>query len=145
MVQNVVCTCLAYKQGPVPVHPSLNSHIPFSSIMAYLSSTVLQYITDIKINGGRLASRPFIILINLKFFRAYRSLKPHILLYSNGLAIWHRFPDITHIKVINRLKLSIFEFDQVDISQGISLSETTNLFYSNGLAICFSFPIYYSY
>ena len=26
------------------------------------------------------------------------TLKPHILFYSNGLAIWHGFRDITHIK-----------------------------------------------
>ena len=27
--------------------------------------------------------------------------KPHILFCINGLAIWHGFPDITHIKVNN--------------------------------------------
>ena len=32
---------------------------------------------------------------------AYPHLKPHILFYSNGLAIWYDFPDITHIKVNN--------------------------------------------
>ena len=36
--------------------------------------------------------------IELKFYRAYSSMKPHILFYRNGLAIWHGFPDITHIK-----------------------------------------------
>ena len=30
-------------------------------------------------------------LIELKFFIAYLSLKPHILFYSNGLAICHGF------------------------------------------------------
>ena len=30
-------------------------------------------------------------------FKAYRSLKGHILLYDNGLAIWHGYSDITHI------------------------------------------------
>ena len=39
-------------------------------------------------------------LIKLKCFRAYPSLKPHILFSSNGLAIWHGFPDITHLKNI---------------------------------------------
>ena len=33
------------------------------------------------------------------FFKAYPSLKPHILLYSNGLAIWHGLPDISYIKI----------------------------------------------
>ena len=31
--------------------------------------------------------------------RAYPYLKLHILFHSNGLAIWHGFPDIRHIKV----------------------------------------------
>ena len=34
----------------------------------------------------------------LKFFMAYPYLELHILFYSNGLAIWSGFPDITHIK-----------------------------------------------
>ena len=31
----------------------------------------------------------------VEIFRAYPSLKPHILFYSKDLAIWHGFPDIT--------------------------------------------------
>ena len=34
-------------------------------------------------------------------FRAYPSLKPHILLYSNGIVIWHSIPDIMHIIINN--------------------------------------------
>ena len=30
------------------------------------------------------------------FFKEYPFLKPHILFYSNGLAIWHNLPDTTH-------------------------------------------------
>ena len=50
-------------------------------------------------------SQHFLDLIKLTFLRVYPSLKPHILLYSNHLA---SFPDITHIKVNNGLKLAIF-------------------------------------
>ena len=35
----------------------------------------------------------------VEIFRAYPYLKPHILFYSNGLAIWHVLPNIRHIKV----------------------------------------------
>ena len=34
----------------------------------------------------------------LKLFIVYPYLELHILFYSNGLAIWSGFPDITHIK-----------------------------------------------
>ena len=34
-----------------------------------------------------------------EFFRAYSSLKQHILFYSNGPSLWHGFSDIEHIKV----------------------------------------------
>ena len=36
----------------------------------------------------------------LNFFTEYPYLKLHILFYSNGLAIWSGFQDITHIKKI---------------------------------------------
>ena len=36
----------------------------------------------------------------LTFFMVNPYLELHILLYSNGLAIWSGFPDITHIKKI---------------------------------------------
>ena len=42
---------------------------------------------------------------------AYPSLKSHILFDSNGLAIWHSFPDSMHIKVNNDRSWS-FEFFQ---------------------------------
>ena len=41
--------------------------------------------------------------IMLKFFMVYPYLELHILFYSNGLAIWSGFPDITHIKKIMAL------------------------------------------
>ena len=44
-------------------------------------------------------NQAFELEMEWKFFRAYPSLKPHILFYSNGLAIWHGLPDIRHIKI----------------------------------------------
>ena len=58
---------------------------------------VIMYITDIKVNNCR--KSVILNLIKLTFFRAYPSLKPYMLLNGNGLAIWHSFPDIMHIKV----------------------------------------------
>ena len=51
-------------------------------------------------------------LAELNFFGAYHSLKPHILFYSNGLAILHGFPDITHVKV-NNSKLAILNLTKL--------------------------------
>ena len=48
-------------------------------------------------SGRRSAIFNFIML---KFFRVYPYLELHILFYSNGLAIWSGFPDITHIKKV---------------------------------------------
>ena len=45
-------------------------------------------ITTIEVNNG--CESAILNLIKLKL---------HILFYSNGLAIWHGFPHITHIKV----------------------------------------------
>ena len=57
-------------------------------------------------------------MIELKIFRAYSSLKPHILFYSNCLAICHDFPDITHNNV-NTCNGCKSEFDQFEKNQGI--------------------------
>ena len=54
---------------------------------------VFQDIMHIKINN--VCKSAILYLINLKNFKAYPSLKSHILLYTNCLAIWHSFPDIT--------------------------------------------------
>ena len=35
---------------------------------------------------------------HVEIFMAYPYLEQHIMFYSNGLAIWSGFPDITHIK-----------------------------------------------
>ena len=50
-------------------------------------------------------------------------MKPHFWFYSNGLAIWHSFPDITHSKVNNGLKSTIL--NMIEIFQGISPLKTT--------------------
>ena len=51
---------------------------------------------NLSIGSGRLSA--ILNLIKLKLFMVYPYLKLHILLYSNGLAIWPFFPVITHIK-----------------------------------------------
>ena len=59
---------------------------------------------------------------HILFFRQYPSLKLHIVSYSNSpAALWHIFPDITHINVNNVPKLAILNL----IFQGITLPETT--------------------
>ena len=73
--------------------------------MVYLSAQFSKYITDIKVNDGRKS----VILNLIKFFRAYSALKP----CSNGLVIWHIFPDNMHIEVNNGRKsatLNVIEF-----------------------------------
>ena len=54
--------------------------------------------------------------IELKFYRSYPSLKPHVLFYSNVLAIRHALPAYP----------SHFEFDRVESFQGISLPATAH-------------------
>ena len=63
------------------------------------------------VNNGRKSA--ILNFIKLKFFRAYPYLKRHILFYSN-IAIWLGYPDINNFRVN-------YEFDQVEIFQGISL------------------------
>ena len=41
----------------------------------------------------------------MEFFRAYPYSKPHILFYSNSLAIWHGLPDNGYIKVNKNTKV----------------------------------------
>ena len=48
-------------------------------------------------SGRRSAICNFIMF---KFFMVYLYLELHILFYSNGLAIWSGFPDITYNKQI---------------------------------------------
>ena len=44
------------------------------------------------------------------------SLKPHILFYSNGLAIWHRFPDI--LRILKKKKIADAIFRHLDLIFG---------------------------
>ena len=53
-----------------------------------------------------------------------------IVFYSNDLAIWHGFPDITHIKVNNGR-----HFIELQFFRAFSSMETHILFYSNNQAI----------
>ena len=71
------------------------------------------------------ASQQLFNLIELAFLRVYPSLKPHISFYSNHIAIWHSFPDITHINVNGGLELAIFKLIKLIFSGNIrSLPET---------------------
>ena len=60
-------------------------------------------------------SQPFKILFKLTFFRVHPPMKSLILFYSNGLVIWHSFPDIMHMEVNNGDKSGHFEFDQIKV------------------------------
>ena len=53
-------------------------------------------IRHIKVNYDRQSA----ILIELKFFRSYPSLKPHNLFYINGLDIWHFYQILGISKLI---------------------------------------------
>ena len=66
--------------------------------------------------------------------------KKKILFHNNGLAIWHGFPDITHIEVINGRKLAILNFIELTFFRAYPSLKPHILFYSNGLAIWHSFP-----
>ena len=65
-------------------------------------------------------------------------LLPEIALSScgNALAIWHGFPDITHIKVNNRRNPVILNFDRLTFLGHIRPCNRT-FFYCNGLATFF--------
>ena len=65
------------------------------------------YITDINVNDGRKLTRTFVNYIKLDIFQGISSLKPHILFYSNSLAIWHSFSDTTHTRVHNGIRSAI--------------------------------------
>ena len=93
-------------------------------VLLYWSSYLVQfsYIMHIKVNKDHM----FAILnfTELNFFRAYPPLKPHILFYSNGFAIWHSFSDITHFDNVSHF----FTLSSRNFKWHI-------LFYSDGLAI----------
>ena len=75
------------------------------------------------------------------FFRAHSPLKPHILFYSNGLATWYGFPDITHFKVDNCRKSAIFNLIDSKFVRTYPFLKPHLLFNSNGLAIWHDVPV----
>ena len=78
------------------------------------------YITDIKVSH-------ILIRSSWHFSGHYPSLKPHILFYSNGLAIWHSFPDITHTEVNDGLKSAILNLTEFTFFKAYgSLPETAD-------------------
>ena len=54
----------------------------------------------------------------MTFFGAYHHLKLYILFYGDGLAIWHGFPDITHIYVNKSRKSTIFNLIELKFFKG---------------------------
>ena len=79
-------------------------------------------------------SRPFLIRSGWTFFRQLPSLKPHILFYSNTLAIWLGLPDIRHITLNYGRQSAILNLIELNIFQALSLRQTAHL-------VLFSFPI----
>ena len=57
------------------------------------------------VNNGH---KTVILSFKNTFFRACSFLKPHVLFYTTDLAIWHGFPDITHIEADNDPKSAIW-------------------------------------
>ena len=68
-------------------------------------------------------------LIELNFFRVYSYLKPHILLYSNGQAIWHGLADIKHVKVNYGSCQPFWILTSLKISRAYSYLKPHILFY----------------
>ena len=68
------------------------------------------------------------------------SLKQYILFYIVKLAIWHDFPDITHIKVSNGRKSAILNFIVLIFFMKYPSLNPHILFNSNGLAIWHGLP-----
>ena len=83
-----------------------------------------------KLNDGRKSA-----IFELTFFMAHRTLKPHILFYSNGLAIWHSFPDIIHIKVNNGRKSPFLHLIELIFFRAYPTLKPHILLHSNGQAI----------
>ena len=67
--------------------------INFAAIYKKMLSELRQR-ENMSIESGRRSA--ILNLIMLKFLMVYPYLKLHILLYSNGPAIWFSFPDITY-------------------------------------------------
>ena len=74
-------------------------------------------------------------LIDLKFLRSYPHLKPHILFYSNGPAIWHGLSDIRHIKVNYGRQSTILNLIEFKFFRAYPYLKPDSLFHSDGLAI----------
>ena len=107
---------------------SFSGHIPsWNRTFCFSNGLTIWYsfsdITPTKVDKG--SKSAFFNSIEWEFFRAYPHLKPHILFYrpSNGLAMRHSVSDNMPIKVDNGRH---FEFDRVEICQGISLPEAAH-------------------
>ena len=87
----------------------------------FLKSHILLYSTGLPIWQSLpcmlqiLKSMMVFNLMEVDISEVYTILKPHTSFYINHLAIWHNFPDITHIKVNNSLKLSILKLIELTV------------------------------
>ena len=59
-------------------------------------------------------------LIRLKTFAVYSHLKPHIMFNTNGLAMWHGFPVIMHIKVKTGRRSAILKLIMLNFFHGFN-------------------------
>ena len=80
-------------------------------------------------------------LLELKFLRVYPYLKPHILFYSNGLAICYGLSDITHIEVKSGHRSAILNLIKLNFFMVYPYLKLHILFNSNNLAIWSGFQI----
>ena len=62
-------------------------------------------------------------------------MKSHTSFYSDGLAIYHRLPDNSYVKVNNGRKAAILNLFKSNFFKMHPLLKSHILFYSNGLAI----------
>ena len=72
---------------------------------------------------------------------AYSPLKLHILFYSNWLATWYGFPNITHFEIDNCRMSAIFNLTELKFLRTYPSLKRHLLFNRNGLAIWQAFPV----
>ena len=86
--------------------------------MVHISSTVCHvgaYITDIEVNDCRHLQFDQVDIFEGIMYIPRWDHTFRFIVGLNHLAIWHNFPDTTHIKVNNGLKLTILNF-QIELT-----------------------------
>ena len=117
-------------------------------VYLYLAQQFARYITDIEVIltsmilplcthlTMMIASQYFFYFDRLDIFVGKCSLaltETHISFYSNHLAIWHSFPNITHIKVNNDQKLAILNLIELNFFKACPYLKLHILLYSDYL------------